>query len=291
MSKEVDQDYQVLLENYEDALMRLVMYRVAKEDGKRLLEEAEELEHSGFEVPKELDEKCLKLIHDAGVQNQPQSPQGTEAGEGKPSPRFRWRRVGEIVAAAILVAGLLFCVAYAANEEFRVNVLNFFLEIRENGTQFFFHSDETGAVGTGLSQVSDTGKDFPFEFTYIPEGYELISREKEYYGELGIGYYCRYGNPNDSSDNFYFYVDPISEGAGLFIDTEDATISDVIINGLNGKLIQKIDPSLGKECCMYLWFDLENRLSFCYSSVGILYDKSQEIFGGIVLNGKNVEYL
>lgn len=69
MSKEVDQDYQVLLENYEDALMRLVMYRVAKEDGKRLLEEAEELERSGFEVPKELDEKCLKLIHDAGIRN------------------------------------------------------------------------------------------------------------------------------------------------------------------------------------------------------------------------------
>jgi len=120
MSKEVDQGYQVLLENYEDALMRLVMYRVAKEDGKRLLEEAEELERSGFEVPKELDEKCLKLIHNAG--------------KDLPSPRFRWRRAGEIVAAVILAAGLLFCVAYAANEQFRVNVLNFFLEIRENGT-------------------------------------------------------------------------------------------------------------------------------------------------------------
>lgn len=65
MSKEVDKDYEALMEDYEDAMMRLVMYRVAQEEGKRLLQEAEDLEKSGFEVPKELDEKCLKLIRDA----------------------------------------------------------------------------------------------------------------------------------------------------------------------------------------------------------------------------------
>ena len=62
MSKEFDKEYEALVENYEDALMRLVMYRVAQEDGRRLLKEAEELENSGLEVPKELDEKCRKLI-------------------------------------------------------------------------------------------------------------------------------------------------------------------------------------------------------------------------------------
>ena len=51
MSKEVDKDYEALVEDYEDALMRLVMYRVAQEDGKRLIQEAENLEKSGFAGP------------------------------------------------------------------------------------------------------------------------------------------------------------------------------------------------------------------------------------------------
>ena len=67
----MDKEYEALLENYEDAMMRLVMYRVAQEDGRKLLEEAEQLEADGFEVPKELDEKCLKLIRDAAAGRQP----------------------------------------------------------------------------------------------------------------------------------------------------------------------------------------------------------------------------
>lgn len=67
MSNEIDKDYSALIEDYEDALMRLVMYRVAQEDGKRLLQEAQELDISGFEVPKELDEKCLKLIRELSL--------------------------------------------------------------------------------------------------------------------------------------------------------------------------------------------------------------------------------
>lgn len=62
MNNDTDRKYEALVENYEDALMRLVMYRVAQEDGKRLLEEMEELENSGFEVPRELDEKCINTV-------------------------------------------------------------------------------------------------------------------------------------------------------------------------------------------------------------------------------------
>ena len=57
MSNEIDKDYSALIEDYEDALMRLVMYRVAQEDGKRLLQEAQELDISVFVGPMELDDK------------------------------------------------------------------------------------------------------------------------------------------------------------------------------------------------------------------------------------------
>lgn len=127
MSKELDKDYEALVENYEDALMRLVMYRVAQEDGRRLLKEAEELENSGLEVPKELDEKCRKLIQAGCAPVEHNRPPAMAGGRNnKPSRRLSLERVGQIFVAAILAAVLLFCVAYAANEQFRVDVLRTF---------------------------------------------------------------------------------------------------------------------------------------------------------------------
>jgi len=282
MGKEVDRDYEALLESYEDALMRVVMYRVAREDGRRLLEEAEELERSGFEVPKELDEKCLKLIKKScasAKRKTASAPVGAEA----PPHGFRLHKVGQMVVAAILAAVLLFGVAYAVNDDFRVSVLNFFLEIRENGTQFFF-----GDAGPG-SKTFNEDEDFPFEFTYIPDGYELLIQETRDMGANGRGFYNRYVFPGDDNNNFFFEVTPISEGTGLFFDTEDAIITDVEINGCRGQLVQKIEPLFGKECYMYYWFDLENRKVFTYNSVGISPKRSQKIFEGIVLNGEYIK--
>ncbi len=290
MNRETDKDYEALLENYEDAMMRLVMYRIAQEDGRRLLEEAEELERSGFEVPKELDEKCLKLIEKscASVKRKT-APVPTGAVEDDFPHHFRLHKVGQIVAAAILAAVLLFGVAYAVNDDFRVNVLNFFLELRENGTQFFFRSEGTEAIIPNTPWSSDTDKDFPFEFTYIPEGYEVFHQEEKPFGGIGILYSCRYYDPNSDGDNFYFEIGPISEGTGLFVDTEDAAITNMTINGCSGQLIQKTDPISGKEQCTYLWFDLENKQKFIYFSLGVPVNETQEIFDGIVLNGQNIE--
>lgn len=282
----MDKDYESLLENYEDAAMRLVMYRIAQEDGKCLLEEAEQLDALSFEVPKELDEKCLRLIREVSIQRA-HGQILDEDSPNKKTPRhfFHLRMAGRILVAAILAAVLLFGVAYAANEEFRVNVLNFFLEIQENGTQFFFHS---GKTGEDSPKASSPGQEFSVEFTYIPEGYKLVMRERQDLGEIGTRYFLRYSDPNDDNNNFFFCVGPISEGTGLFVDTEAAAVSDVIINGYDGQLIRKIDPISKKDFCIYLWFDLENGLTYRYSSLGILPYKSQEIFEAIVLNGEKV---
>lgn len=283
----MDKDYESLLENYEDAAMRLVMYRVAQEDGKRLLEEAKQLDASGFEVPKELDEKCLKLIHEVSTrQTHSQVSDEDIFNEEVPRHFFSIRMIGKMLIAAILSAILLFGVAYATNDEFRVNILNFFLEIQENGTQFFFG---TGAMSEEFSKASNKEKEPSIEFTYIPEGYELATQEGQAFGETGSRSFLRYSDPNDENNNFYFYVGPISEGTGLFVDTEAAVVSDVTINGYSGKQLQKIDPISKKDFCMYFWFDLENGIAYRYSSLGILPYQSQKIFEAIVLNGKNVD--
>ncbi len=284
MGKEVDRDYEALLENYEDALMRVVMYRVAQEEGKRLLEEAEELERSGFEVPRELDEKCLKLIaKSCASAKRKTAPARAGAVEGNSPHRFRLHKVGQMAVAAILAAILLFGVAYAVNDDFRVSVLNFFLELRENGTQFFFRSSGSGDIKPNSPGTSNSGRGFPFEFTYIPDEYELFLKKEYDNGVNGVTYFCAYGYPNEDSNNFSFEISTISEGTGLFIDTEDAKVTDIVTHGYRGQLVQKIDPIGGKENMICVWFDLEKRFMFQYTSNGILYDESQKILDNIIV--------
>lgn len=284
----MDKEYQALLENYEDAMMRLVMYRVAQEDGKKLLEEAEQLEADGFEVPKELDEKCLKLIRDASAGRKPkQFLNKTNAQTGRTRSHPRLRMVGRVALAAVLAATLMFTVAYAASPEFRAGVLSFFTKVEEIGTYFFFQSEGSASPVPQASSSLTIKDGIPFEFTYVPEGYELFLKEAYDQGVNGTIYQCTYYYPNDSPNNFDFQVAPILEGEGLFVDTEDATITSVKIRGYDGQLIQKTDAISGRECITYLWFDLVNELEFCYSSVGVPHNESQKIFDGIVIFQQN----
>lgn len=286
MSKEVDKDYQVLMEEYEDALMRLVMYRVAQEDGKRLLQEAQELEESGFEVPKELDEKCLKLIRE-GCASQKRSQGPSEEGPCEVNSQRRGLRLYHVVQAAVvalLAAVLLFCAAYALNEDFRVGVLNFFLELQENGTWFSFQKGGTGDNGAYQSQASGSEGELPFEFTYIPEGYELFSQEVQDMGKGEMCYYCAYSATEDLPREFYFDISPVSEGTGLFVDTEDAMVTEITIHGHDGWLIEKTDVTSQKQKIKYYWFDLAHGCSFNFSSLGISPEESKKIFDGIVIS-------
>lgn len=284
MSKEFDKEYEALVENYEDALMRLVMYRVAQEDGRRLLKEAEELENSGLEVPKELDEKCRKLIQAGCAPQEHNRPPAMAGGRNnKPSRRLSLERVGQIFVAAILAAVLLFCVAYAANEQFRVNVLNFFLELRENGTWFSFGSGESGGVQPNQPGASVADGEFPFEFTYVPDGYELILQRAQDFGKMGIQYTARYERLDEDYNNFFFDICPIDSGDGMLVDTENAEVINTTIHGHDGWIIKKVDVPSGRECTMYLWFDLENGYSYEYCSIGISDNELQKIFDGIVI--------
>lgn len=285
----MDKEYEALLENYEEAMMRLVMYRVAQEDGKQLLEEAEQLEASGFEVPKEFDEKCLKLIREASA------PRGhkpiqllneSHRSETRTRSHPRLRMVGRMALAAVLAATLMFTVAYAASPEFRAGVLQFFTRVEEFGTYFFFHSDGTASPAPHVSSPLIIKDGMPFEFTYIPEGYELYTCEAYDAGVLGIKYTCIYIDSDNSPNNFTFQIEPIDESMGALIDTEDAQVTEMKIRGCDGYLIQKTYSVTGENIVSYVWFDLDNKLLFNYSSVGISAEESREIFDAIVIYGQ-----
>lgn len=100
---------------------------------------------------------------------------------------------------------------------------------------------------------------------------------------IGMDYICAYSNPNDDPNNFSFEIEPLSENTGLLIDTEDAQVTEMKIRGYDGYCIEKIHSISGRNRVMYLWFDLENQVSYFYDSIGISTEENEKIFNGIVI--------
>ncbi len=261
---------------YEDDILAFLMDGLLEEEGRALLEENERLNADpAAAIPAELDERCRTLLRSAFPDEPLKKPE-----------RVTWKIMKRVLIAAV-IAATLFVTACAAVPEFRAGVLRVITNVTDFGTEFFFRSDSPSTPTPSGSLVIKDG--MPFEFSYVPEGYEQIIREAYDQGANGIIYEWAYGYPNDDPNNFDFQVSPVSEGEGLFVDTEDAVITDVQICGFDGQLIQKTNTSSGRECVTYLWFDLENQLMYCYNSIGISFEESQRIFDRIVIYGYDTD--
>ena len=260
---------------------------MAQEDGRKLLEEAEQLEADGFEVPKELDEKCLKLIRDAAAGRQPkQFLNKTSANTGRTRSHPRLRMVGRMALAAVLAATLMFTVAYAASPEFREGVLTFFTKVEEIGTRFFFYLDGTATPTPDVSSPPITDDGLTFEFTYIPDGYEKYEEFALEHGENATHYLCSYIDRHDEINNFSLEILPVGENSSVIVDTEDATVQSTIIHGYSGMFIQKTDAFTERNQVQCVWVDETEKLFYSYFSLGISTDESQKILDSIVINNE-----
>lgn len=281
----MDKEYEALLENYEDAMMRLVMYRMAQEDGKKLLEEAEQLEANGFEVPKELDEKCLNLIRSASAERKPRlNRTNTNTDHARSHPRLRM--AVRTALAAVLAATLMFTVAYAASPEFRAGVLQFFTKVEEIGTHFFFYSNGSATPEPDASNPSTINDGLSVKFTYIPDGYEKYEEFALEHGEDAIHYLFSYIDKHDEINNFSLEILPVGENSSVIVDTEDATVQSTIIHGYSGMLIEKTDAFTERNQVQCVWINETDKLFYSYFSLGISSDESQKIPNSIVINDK-----
>lgn len=257
MGKNTDRNYEALVEDYEDARMRLIAYQAAQEGGGGLGQAAGELEEFGLEAPGERRLACGEIWQGFG---------------------YRLYTAMRAVVIATLAASLVFCAAFGLHEGFRVGVLNFLLELRESGMWFSRPGGTEGGAGRAQGE-------FPFEFTYIPDGYELFDREIYVLGADEEGYYCGYFTTEDPPHQFYFDISPVSEGTGLFVDTENAVVTEMTIHGHDGWRIEKTEFTSQRAHVTYFWMDLEKGYTFHYSSVGISPEENQKIFDGIVMSG------
>lgn len=237
-----------LLDQYEDALMALLMNEYAELNGARLLEEYEEAERSGAisEVPEALDEKCRNMIHRAYA---------------KQRSRIRFKsfvRASKRVAAITLAVLGLCSVLIVSVEAFRTPIVNFFIEQHEKYSTIDFGKDSNTATSentepTAESQPVNRSED-PL-VGMVPDDYNLT----QFSNKGKRGFTCLY--KDDAGNTIAFSATP-TEGM-LNVDTEDVVVKNVELLGHNGMLVEKDGYKI-------VWFDA--KVGVCYQLRSTAFD-------------------
>lgn len=196
-----------LQDQYEDALFALLMDEIAAMEGREAEEENERLKNDpSAAIPEDVDKRCMQTIRRGFAKQKIHSAR-----------RFTVKAMKRVVMAAG-VAALLFTGAFAASETVRINTMNLVVEVFEEGTVFRFE-DQSNESATQV----DVG--------WVPDGYTLEDHGSDQFGEW---YWYR------KSDTEVFNIGySVTTGLGISIDTEDAEIEYIEIQGCQAMLIKK----------------------------------------------------
>ena len=200
-------------ENFEDALFRLFMDRVAVVEGERLLRENEELKSDpGAAVPGEVQQRCLQSIR-KGISRRDRKAAGRTA-----------QKIVRFLPLAAIIALLMGLVAYAAFPAFRASVLNLLMTENERYTTWEYkESDELQPAGDGLSFEID-----------LPDEYYLVKREKTEISEFAM-----FQSRSDSNATIEISLQ-YGETFSLKGDSEDVDYyEELIIQGCPTLIVEK----------------------------------------------------
>ena len=190
---------EMLLEQLEETAFALMMEEVAKEEGKKALEENERLKaDDSFIVPESTYRKGIVTIKRYFSQKNRQPVM---------------RTVSKVVSrvAVIVLMLLLFATAFATIPELRSRTLNLIIEVFDDRTRIEF-GEEQSDTSVSNSLVN-----------WVPDGFELVDR-----GESVFSVWEKY---NDSDGAFMEINIYFGEGVACEMDTEDARIEYCEIRG------------------------------------------------------------
>lgn len=196
-----------LQDRYEDALFALLMDEIGEIEGKVAIEENERLKNDPtFFIPEDVDKRCMQTIRRAFMKRRVHSV-------GRVTVKAMKR-----VALVAGIAAMLFTCAFAASPTVRVNTMNFIIEVFDTHTVFRFtegSDDAAPQVGVG----------------WLPEGYAL---ESHGYSTTNTWYQYQ-----KSEDELIHIEYALTSGAAFDVDTEDAEVSYVEIQGSQAMLAEK----------------------------------------------------
>lgn len=222
-----------LRDRYEDALFALLMDEIATKEGKNAIEENERLKNDpSAAVPEDVDKRCLQTIRRHFAKQ-----------KARTAGRFTVKAMKRVVMAAGLAA-CLFTGAFAASETVRVKTLNLIVEVFDTNTTFRFSSqpeDVTPQISVG----------------WLPDGFALDSHG---YDETSTWYqYCK-----DDKSIYISWAE--TSGTTVGVDTENAEIEYVDVNGIKAMLIEK-DTDL-----QLVWTEKDNSAFITLMGTGIAQD-------------------
>ena len=219
---------EILLEQLEETVFALMMENVAKEEGRKALEENERLKADECAaVPESVYRKGLATIKRHFSQKNRRVIMRTTS------------KVISRVAVIVLVMLLLFTTAFATIPEFRSETLNLIMEVFDDRTRLEF----------GKSIPKERAEGNESLVGWIPEGFELVDK-----GGSSVASWEKYSNSAGA-----FVEANICASAGAWeLDTEDAVVESIMINEYPALIaykkndVQVFCPLLEKECVYYV---------------------------------------
>lgn len=161
---------QMLYENYENAFFAIIINEATELDGKRLLEENEQLKRDpSAEISTSFRNRCLDTIN-----------KGLKSNKRK-ATKVTAKKIIRLLPLVAIVAVFLTAIAYAAIPAFRTDVLNLLLEISTEEITWSFKSNEHSTFQP-QGQQSFT-LDIPDGFYYAQGAVDELSEYVEYRDE------------------------------------------------------------------------------------------------------------
>ena len=245
--------WEELKENYEDALLRLMMDETAENEGRGLLEESEHLKNDpDSAVPEGLNERCLRAIQvELNKKRKPRKLPGI-------------RKIVNIAACFVCAVMLLFTSAYAAIPELRVATLNLMIESSNVSTELTLAQDNaaTPISGTILGYTIPT----------MPKGFACV--EEKVREDVAILSF------NDGNENQVRLTVMCGFGTKLGVDTENAdSVESIEFGSLTGLVVEKGN-------CVYIAVgDTEKDIFIYLDCTGIEKESALEILYSIEWQG------
>lgn len=226
-------------ENFEDAIFRLFMDRVALVEGERLFHENAELKRDpDAAVPEDVQKRCLK----AALSRSSRKIVGRTA-----------RKAVRIVALAAVIALLLGAAAFATIPSFHARILNVFMKHEDTTVDWEF-----GGQPPELDEEPGT-----FSVT-VPDGYIMRRRSADSETE-----YRLYTRGNNQEEEIQISIARINEGTRISTDAEDLDYyEEITVHGKYPGIISVKDGFSG-----ITWVDTEHAIHISISANALSRDE------------------
>lgn len=200
-------DQEQLREQYEDALFAMMMGALASREGEKALEENKKLQDDpDAAVPGQIDRKCMQTIRSHFRKNHMRKAGRTA------------RKALGIAAMVFGIFSALFVGAFAMSETVRANTMNLVVKVFNERTDFYFAPSPTNTIPK-------------IQAGWAPEGFSMDSEGMD---EMSSWFIYR-----NSKGQYIRGKYAVGSGQVMSIDTENAEVSYVEIQGIEAMLVKK----------------------------------------------------